>query len=143
MCCRAKTKKANLRTGAGETQGTPPNETGTEQRSGRNRVVKAIKRKGVSSVRDCVSRESAITRVAGKNRSFAKIFMSRRTILTTTAGMAKPGNSNARSWHDGLNGSANCVYDADDFVARNNRKLGISQLAVDDMQIRTTNSARF
>jgi hypothetical protein len=102
--------------------------------------VKIIKRESIAGVGNDVSGETAIARIASELWTVTKVFATGQAILALTAGMAKPRNSDTVAFRDSRHDAADRVDNPDDFVSRYERKLGVRQFTVNDVQIRATDS---
>src|SRR6516165_11225358 len=84
---------------------------------------------------------AAVARVSREQRPVAEIFPSLPAIPAMPAGLAKPGNTDAPANLKSCGVTAHHVDSPDDFVAGDNRKLRIWQLAVDDVKIGAAHAA--
>jgi hypothetical protein len=111
------------------------NQSSTEERS-RGDIVKGIG-KTVAKLSMCEGEfgVTPIQRVARKASLLTEIFPIRSAILALTTGPSQPRNSDAVTVLESLHGLAKLLNPADDFVARNQGKFRIRQLAIDHVQI--------
>src|SRR5271169_2837113 len=71
----------------------------------------------------------------------AKVLAALATVSTMAACPAKPGNAHTYPYRKRLDASADDVDAADDFMTRNDRKLGIWQFTIDNVKIGPANAA--
>ena len=119
-----------------------PNQPGTEERSGGD-IIKRLG-KAVAKISICEGEFSiaAIQRVACEASVLAEIFTIRSAISALAAGRSQPRNSDAIAKLELLNSLAKPLNPTDDFMAGNQGKLCIGQLAIDNMQIGSADSTR-
>ena len=116
-------------------QGTPPNQTGAKQRCDRDVIAFVTKRKAIAGIRDKVRRKAAVTRVAGEQRTVAKVLPAAPAIAAFAASVSEPGNPDALSDPERGYTLAERFDPADHLVAGNDGVVYVRQFAVDDMQI--------
>ena len=97
-------------------------------------------RKGVGGVDDDMAGEAAVARVAGELRRVAQILAPAGAIAAMAAGVAEPGRADPRA-NSQRHAGADRLDSADDLVSRHDRRLGVRQFAVDDMQIGAADAA--
>src|SRR5580658_6365453 len=83
---------------------------------------------------------AAVARKAGKERRVAQVLAPAPAIGAMPAGMAEPGHADARAGRE-RDPFARSLDPAYDLMPRNDRQLGVGQLAVDDMQIGAADAA--
>jgi hypothetical protein len=88
-----------------------------------------------------VSGITAIARITGEQWVIAQIFRSIATVSAPSASSTEPRHANALPDFKLVDCAADQVDAADDFVSRDDGKLGIRQLTIDDMQIGTAHPA--
>lgn len=117
-------------------------QAGAEQRGGRRIVVSGWNRKAVAFVGYHVLRIASIEVITGEACVIAEIFLSAPTILAGAAGPAEPRHTDAIS--RAMDGACAAALNnrADDLVARNDGKLALRELAIDDMQVGAAHAAR-
>jgi hypothetical protein len=116
-------------------KGAIANQSGTEERS-RGDIIKGIG-KAVAKVSMCEGEfgVTPIQRVAGKESVLTEIFSMRSAISALTTGPSQPRNSDAVTELELLNSLAKLLNPTDDFVARNQGKFCLRQLAINHVQI--------
>jgi hypothetical protein len=125
----------------GESQCSVSNEAGAEKRRGMGVVVPFGDRKAVAGIGDAILRVAAIDIVAGKPGSVAEILSAGRAIDANPARPSKPGNTHpvaGTEWRV----VPRLLDDTDDLVSEYQRQLRTSELAVNDVEVRSANRAR-
>ena len=84
---------------------------------------------------------AAVTRIPRKQWPVAEVFPPFPAIPAVSAGLAKPGDTDAPAYFKRVETAANPVDPSDDFVAGNDRKLRIWQFAVDDVKVSAAHAA--
>jgi hypothetical protein len=119
-----------------------PNQPGTEERSSGD-IIKRVG-KAVAKVSMCEGEfgVTTILCVACEASVLTEIFTTRSAISALAAGRSQPGNSDAIAKLESLNSLAKPLDPTDDFMAGNQGKLWIGQLAIDNVQIGSADSTR-
>src|SRR5258708_3608284 len=114
---------------------------GAEQRRGlligelvRNRVDEILRRDDVVGI-------ASVDGIAGELGIIAEVFFPGATILAAAVGAIQPGNADARAKRVSSGAGAALLDCADSLMARRNRGPARRQLAFDDVQVGTANSA--
>ena len=136
-----KTVDAEMLAFACHHQGTPSDQTGAKQRRDRDVIAFVTKRKAKAGIRDKVRRETAVTRVAGEQRTVAKVLLAAPAIAAFAASVSEPGNADPLSDLERGYTLAERFDPTDHLVARNDGVVYVRQLAVDDMQIGPADAA--
>jgi hypothetical protein len=97
---------------------------------------------GIIGIDDRGCREAAIPRVPSEKRPVTEIFVAPYAIGADATGTCQPGNADALANSQMRYTLAYYVNAADNFVARDDRKLGVRQLPVHDMKICAADAAR-
>ena len=119
-----------------------PNQPGTEERSGGDIIKRVGKAIAKISMRQGKFSIAAIQRVACEASVLTEIFTIRSAISALAAGRSQPRNSDAIAKLESLNSLAKPLDPTDDFMAGNQGKLWIGQLAIDNVQIGSADSTR-
>ena len=90
---------------------------------------------------DDVLRVSAVDRVAGELRVVAEVLAARPAIGANPAGRGEPRNADTVAARERIDRGAGIDHRADDFMTGNDRRARVRELAVDDVQIGSTDAA--
>jgi hypothetical protein len=82
-------------------------------------------RKTETRVRDRMSGEAAVPRIAGKNRPIAEIFAVAAAKAAEAASAAQPWHPNAIAYPECLHARPYFLHATDDFVAGDDRQPGV------------------
>src|SRR6266487_2348741 len=129
MSGRAETVEANPAAIAGQSKGTPADQSCTHQRRRADGVLKAGEGKSEGGIRYDMGRKTAIARISGEDRVVAEVLSVRRAIGTLSACMPEPGDADARAKRR-RRAASKRVYDANNFMAGNNGELWIGQITI-------------
>ena len=133
--------QAELPPFARDAQRTPPDQSGAQQRRGRDIVAVRRQRKDETRIGHHMRRIAAIAGVAGEQRPVAQVFLIARAIGTDTAGRTEPWHADPDADPQGFDAGSDGVDLPDDLVTGNDRQLWIGQLAVDHMQVGAADAA--
>ena len=117
---------------AGHSQRPVADQAGAEQRRDLEIGVAVGKREAEALVGDGELRVAAVDVVAGEARSIAQVLAAAPAVAAHAAGPAEPGHADP----------AAVFRQADDLVTGDERQLRVTELAVDDVEVRSTNTAR-
>ena len=127
---------------AGQAQGAVADEAGAQKRCRRH--VAILRRQGEAKalVRHRIFGIAAVDVVAGEARLGAEILAAPAAKGALAAGPAEPGHPDARAGRKRRHLRPGFDHRADDLVARDQRQLGVRELAVEDVEIGTADPAR-
>jgi hypothetical protein len=85
--------------------------------------------------------EAAIARVSGEERIVAEVFPLAEAIIAVAAGAPEPGNTDPLPDREAANEGTHGIDPPDDLVPWNHRQLRLGQVAVDDVEVGSTDAA--
>ena len=78
---------------------------------------------------------SAVDVVPGEAGVVAEILEAAETVLTSAVRLMKPGNADSITFFQYVDVFSNCIDEADDLMAGNNRRFGERQIAFNSVQV--------
>lgn len=118
---RTKAVEPKVRNISRQPQAAVPNETCAKKRRKRCGFDVLPKGKYITRLRDAKLRIATVDRVAGKTRVVAQVLAIAGAVGAMSAGVPKPGHSNALTATQAGNGFAKFFDAADDFMPRDQR----------------------
>ena len=141
MSSRAEAVDSQPRCISGHDQRTVADQAGAEKRRRRNIVIVHRYGKAVALVGDGVFRIAAVQLIPGEAGVIAQVLTSGETVAANTARVAQPGHSHPVADGKALHARAQLGHGADNFVPGDERQFGLRELAVNDVQIGTADTA--
>ena len=126
---------------AGDAQRAPADQAGTEQGCERFVAAGIAQREGEACIGHGRRGVAAVARVAGEQGAVAQVLALHPAIRTDAASVAQPGDAHALTERQSLDTGAERIDAADDLMPGDDGHLGLRQLAVDDVQVGSTDPA--
>jgi LTXXQ motif family protein len=136
-----KAVESNIFAVSSHLQRAPPDQAGAQKRRQRDIIAVIGQRQYVSRIRNDVRGITAVTRIACKQWPVAEVFTPFAAIPAMSAGLTKPRNADAAANLMRVEAAAHPIDPSDNFVAGNDGKLRIWQVAVDDVKIGAAHAA--
>ena len=137
---RTKSIEAETMRLPGHTERAISDQSSAEEGRGLDIAVGVGDREAKTSVGHCKLRVPSVPLIAGESSAFTKILLTATTRITRATGPAEPGYPDALTDFEISHARSERFDTADDFVARNDRKLRLGKLIIDEVEICTTDT---